>query len=77
MTYLENQFSKSTDPSVKTLVQEQFVGKLAYITECPDCHNTSVEKEDYYELDLPVRVRKFAKKNAKIRLNDLGHSTVA
>lgn len=41
---------------MRTLIEDQFKGKLAYVTICKNCKNKSVNECEYYELELNIKV---------------------
>lgn len=53
-TYLEEHFSASPNPMVRTLVQDLFSGQMAYVTKCKSCKTASKTKSTFYELDMHI-----------------------
>lgn len=53
-TYLEEQFASSTDARLRTLVQDLFSGKMAYVTQCKSCKTESKTSSAFYELDMHI-----------------------
>jgi hypothetical protein len=43
-------------PEVRKLVETQFMGKIAYNTECKKCRTKSVRASEFFELELNVKV---------------------
>lgn len=43
-------------PEIRKLVENQFMGKIAYNTECKKCKKKSVRESDFFELELNVKV---------------------
>ena len=41
---------------VRRLVESQFMGKIAYNTECKKCRTKSVKESEFFELELNVKV---------------------
>lgn len=56
ITYIEEKFKDNKKPVVRNLVDDQFKGKIAYITVCKKCNNKSVNETEFYELELNVKV---------------------
>jgi hypothetical protein len=50
---------------VRKLVETQFMGKIAYNTECKKCHTKSVKESEFFELELNVKVGTNLQKNGE------------
>lgn len=47
---------ENAKPEIRKLVETQFMGKIAYNTECKKCHLKSVKESEFFELELNVKV---------------------
>ncbi|KAJ9109175.1 hypothetical protein QFC21_000504 [Naganishia friedmannii] len=56
MTHLQNEFSKQSNPLVKTLISDQFEGDLEYVTRCEKCALKSARTEKFLELEITLEV---------------------
>ncbi|KZT28434.1 cysteine proteinase [Neolentinus lepideus HHB14362 ss-1] len=52
MSYLDTEFKKQSEPSLKTLIPDQFQGTQVYGTECQNCHNRSERNSEFFELEI-------------------------
>lgn len=55
MCLLENHLSSQQQPSVRNIVQEQYVGEYDYVTKCLECSTESPCPSKFYELDLHIK----------------------
>ncbi|KDQ17979.1 hypothetical protein BOTBODRAFT_104384 [Botryobasidium botryosum FD-172 SS1] len=52
MSYLASEFEKQSAPSHKSLISDQFEGKMVYGTMCRTCKNRSERDSDFFELEI-------------------------
>ncbi|KAI0321663.1 hypothetical protein OF83DRAFT_1168297 [Amylostereum chailletii] len=52
MSHLDNEFQKQSDPSLKSLLSDQFEGQQAYTTTCHKCKTRSETNSNFLELEL-------------------------
>lgn len=57
LSYIEDKFSKSDNPLVKTLVDSEFSGSLEYEVKCSECSTCSKSSSPFHEIPLIVKVR--------------------
>jgi uncharacterized UBP type Zn finger protein len=56
MTHLQAEFQKQTQPELRSLITDQFEGRLAYVTTCHGCHNRTERQSEFLELELNLEV---------------------
>ena len=54
VSYLEGPLSHSRNPMLKSLIEDQFVGEMRYVTVCSKCKSKSMRTCKYYELELTI-----------------------
>ncbi|TDL21582.1 cysteine proteinase [Rickenella mellea] len=55
MSHLDSEFKKQTLPRLKSLIPDQFEGKLLYATVCENCKNRSERESQFLELELNLQ----------------------
>ncbi|KAH9934725.1 cysteine proteinase [Fomitopsis serialis] len=55
MAHLDTEFQKQADPTLKTLIANQFQGKHTYITTCQECQYRSERSSDFLELEVTIK----------------------
>ncbi|KAH9842756.1 cysteine proteinase [Rhodofomes roseus] len=55
MAHLDTEFQKQPDPTLKTLVANQFQGKQTYVTTCQKCQYRSERSSDFLELEVTIK----------------------
>ncbi|EPQ58342.1 cysteine proteinase [Gloeophyllum trabeum ATCC 11539] len=55
MSYLDAEFKKQSEPSLRTLIPDQFQGTQVYGTECLNCHNRSETLSEFLELEISLQ----------------------
>ena len=58
LTMLESSLENQGSNEVRSIVQNQFRGKYAYVTKCCKCERESKRPSDFYELDLALQGQK-------------------
>ncbi|KAG6376492.1 hypothetical protein JVT61DRAFT_2485 [Boletus reticuloceps] len=54
MSHLDNEFQKQLNPSLRTLISDQFQGELVYGTLCHNCRFRSERTSDFLELEINI-----------------------
>ncbi|CAE7168504.1 unnamed protein product [Rhizoctonia solani] len=54
MSHLDNEFKKQEDPSVRSLVTDQFEGRQVYGTRCATCQNASEHQSTFLEIEISL-----------------------
>ncbi|KAF4614469.1 hypothetical protein D9613_002689 [Agrocybe pediades] len=54
MSHLDNEFKKQSNPSVQSLIKNQFQGSQVYGTVCHGCKNRSERSSDFLEIELSI-----------------------
>lgn len=52
MSHLQREFQKQTQPGLKSLITDQFEGRLAYATTCHGCQNRTERQSEFLELEV-------------------------
>ena len=55
ISLLESSLKNQINDEVRSIVQSQFRGELAYVTSCCNCERESKSPSFFYELDLPLQ----------------------
>ncbi|KAF7304975.1 hypothetical protein MKEN_01212200 [Mycena kentingensis (nom. inval.)] len=55
MSHLDAEFQKQSNPTVKTLIRDQFQGKQVFGTICSKCNSTSSRDEDFLEIEIAFK----------------------
>ncbi|KAI0345367.1 cysteine proteinase [Trametopsis cervina] len=54
MAHLDSEFQKQSDPTLKSLIADQFQGKEVYATVCTRCHKRSQRDNDFLEIEVSL-----------------------
>ncbi|EMD38059.1 hypothetical protein CERSUDRAFT_113204 [Gelatoporia subvermispora B] len=55
MAHLDSEFQKQSDPTLKSLIADQFQGKQVYGTVCEKCHRRSERESDFLEIEVNIQ----------------------
>lgn len=56
MDLLDREFKKQPDPLLRTLVADQFEGRIRYGTRCLSCNTEREQESSYKEFELTLKV---------------------